>query len=121
MTDFVNSANAETRSVQARGDRDLLELAAKAAGMGRGQWDYDYVRGLGHMVTPQMMWNPLTNDGEALRLAVKLHMNVAVNFSNTVAEPIEGHSALVEHGIDPAAATRRAIVNAAAEVGKATS
>jgi hypothetical protein len=86
-------------------DRELLELAAKAAGL--------------EVVTPTMLtygqWNPLTDDGDALRLAVKL------NLFNTRSNGYEWPDAelFARHEDDPYAATRRAIVRAAAEIGKA--
>ena len=86
-------------------DRELLELAAKAAGL--------------EVVTPTMLkygqWNPLTDDGDALRLAVKL------NLFNTRSKGYEWPDAelFARHEDDPYAATRRAIVRAAAEIGKA--
>ena len=67
-------------------------------------------------------WNPLTDDGDALRLAVKL------NFAVSVA-PIEGNvTAFDDTGVqvwerledDPYAATRRAIVRVAAQIGEKT-
>lgn len=82
-------------------DRELLELAAKAAGLnvGTDEGSYDDLK----------WWNPLTNDGDALRLAVKLGIDVSkaqlVYYDKT--------------SNDPYAATRRAIVRTAAEIGKA--
>jgi hypothetical protein len=100
-------------------DKKLLELAAKAAGVTRQCWDYDWVRGLGHMVTRNMMWNPLVNDGEALRLAIETGITidapkdwgfVYAGGQGSFSEPI---------GDDKMAAVRRAIVRAAADIGKA--
>jgi hypothetical protein len=84
-------------------DRELLELAAKVA-----EIEYDGIAAKdiysGHYVIP---WNPLTDDGDALRLAVKLNV------------PLDGFTiAPSEWMNDPYAATRRAIVRAAAEIGK---
>lgn len=99
-------------------DRELLELAAKAAGIVRGRWDYDELRRLGHMVTPSMMWNPLDDDGDALRLAVKLGLQVTiVQGDKTFAEREQGF-AFQDHGEDACAATRRAIVRAAAALAQ---
>ncbi|HQR98117.1 MULTISPECIES: hypothetical protein [unclassified Polaromonas] len=121
-------------------DRELLELAAKAAGIGRGHWDYDYVRNLGHMVTPSMMWNPLENDGEAMRLAVLKRFTIKdfAPFDNPEIAQAPPDATLwgmveiwIQDGNDPVyvewykagadrfAATRRAIVRAAAEIGEA--
>lgn len=119
-------------------DRELLELAAKAAkraGMnllyGKSideqelQWHCDF--------SP---WNPLTDDGDALRLAVQLGLNVQPYFfasekcqkPATAIRPGGGMisdlvACVPEHNesfgkYDPCAATRRAIVRAAAKIGR---
>ena len=99
-------------------DRELLEAAARAAGLtlrddalprpvirasSNGHW--------------WPVWNPLTDDGDALRLAVKL------GFIAPGRWPDAGLIALEQWGedngqVDWCAATRRAIVRAAAEIGK---
>ena len=94
-------------------DRELLELAYKAANGGALLWDDKDV---------SKHWNPLINDGDALRLAVKLKLSLYINHAVRVDyhipnafpttplyEPLEP---------DVYAATRRAIVRAAAEIGK---
>jgi hypothetical protein len=88
-------------------DRELLKLAAKAAGVPASQWDYDRLRSLGHMVTRSMLWNPLTDDGDALRLAVSLKLWTHSGMGYYLDQP------------RPYAAVRLAIVRAAAEIGKA--
>ena len=100
-------------------DRELLELAAKAAGMPASIWWW--VDGVlckaGDVHTP---WNPLTDDGDALRLAVKTKMEVCVwDTDTTVLTSNDDISTLSEptNG-DPYAATRRAITRAAAEIGR---
>jgi hypothetical protein len=98
-------------------DKELLELAAKAAGIEFG-WIHDTPRIRAEMGwTP---WNPLTDDGDALRLAVKLKMCVDIGGGGLVfafcGEP-ECTEATEEIHPDPLAATRRAIVRAAAEIG----
>ena len=105
-------------------DRELLELAAKAIGFNlhvNSVGDYQLWKD-GEYVG---FWIPLEDDGDALRLAVKLKMTVDTNwwnydqceFSDTTfvstAKTFEE-----QHKGDPYAATRRAIVRAAAEVGK---
>lgn len=101
-------------------DRELLELAAKAAGLAV-EWDY-YVGGEdGGFVTREgFVWQPLTDDGDALRLAVKLKMDVLITevdvWAMAEADPAAGCSEFAAP--DPHAATRRAIVRAAAEIGK---
>jgi hypothetical protein len=70
------------------------------------------------------VWNPLTDDGDALRLAVKLgislnHYNQWPSGISIVWASNSGASDMhVEWGTDPYATTRRAIVLAAAEIGK---
>jgi hypothetical protein len=106
-----------------RTDRELLELAAKAAGI-KAKWfkvkkwkDYDGARWLigrddvfgTHHSKP---WNPLTDDGDALRLAVKLKMTLGVG----IARADEGARSGFDEPCDYAA-TRLAIVRAAAEIG----
>ena len=102
-------------------DRELLEAAAKAAGI-RGLW-VDVGLNIGSDANP-IIWNPLTDDGDALRLAVKLRIDVFFHASR-----VEGHVAggrippvraieREDYGDDPLAATRRAIVRAAAEIGR---
>lgn len=106
-----------------RTDKELLELAAKAAGyasLGYGE----LVGGSPclHLVEADFtgMWAPLTDDGDALRLAVKLSMGLDIlGFNQRVFAHAQGADGSVEepHGLDPYAATRRAIVRAAAELG----
>lgn len=123
-------------------DRELLELAAKAAGyrkyypeyMGRKsfvtieeRFHNDDWRKSGTSITT-MDWNPLEDDGDALRLAVKLRLLIESPFNQmgTLSRPLvrsqerargvscnEGDQVIQ----DPYAATRRAIVRAAAEIG----
>ena len=106
-------------------DRELLELAAKAAGIEVPKHLWADYTDTGIKTMSGLVWNPLTDDGHALRLAVKLGMILAVrNEGKTDASVhIENHphswqSFLVEHNDDSYAATRRAIVRAAAEIGK---
>ena len=102
-------------------DRKLLELAAKAAGIDRGADRLEY----GILVTEKTgrrslpKWNPLEDDGDAFRLAVKLRINVThgANMVNAEREQPEEVAAVEPFNGDPAAATRRAIVKAAAEIG----
>ena len=100
-------------------DKELLELAAKAAGV-KALWSPDGVLRdctNGHPaqnIYSAPPWNPLTNDGNALRLAVKLNLTVC---SGPVYSYVVGCTQEPNNG-DPYAATRRAIVRAAAEIGK---
>jgi hypothetical protein len=92
-------------------DKELLELAAKAAKA--EVIGYDEQRGL-WIKNRFMAWNPLTDDGDALRLAVKLRLTPHIDGNLTDCE-----DCTVAHLDDPYAATRRAITRAAAEIGKA--
>lgn len=113
-------------------DRELLELAAKAvgyegryifrAGGSKGSgWPYDIV---GFERVGGAMWNPLTNDGDALRLAIALPSCIVIDGEMKwcgVHMPGERGKYDFSEGFegDPAAATRRAIVRAAAAIGEA--
>ena len=105
-------------------DRDLLELAAKAAGI-EIDWELGFAR-FARLPKHDKMnpavgwWNPLANDGDALRLAVKLKIHIS-GFFDKVTTDTDERSFCENYGADPLAATRRAIVRAAAEIGKASS
>lgn len=89
-------------------DRELLELAAKAAGYPH-EWHGEIQIETDH---EPRKWNPLTDDGDALRLAVTLQLDIEfLNGDTHVLNACEG-------GPDKLAQTRRAIVLAAAEIGK---
>lgn len=101
-------------------DLDLLQLAAKAAG-----YEYKYhaddncvsVSLDGELV--RYNWNPLADDADALRLAVDLNIGIDVKqVSKRVTAYLYPHIHCNEGGDDLYAATRRAIVRAAAEIGK---
>lgn len=101
-------------------DRELLELAAKAAGLLElGEWfdNYDVDSPVSQsFVVGNTEWNPLDDDGDALRLAVYLFRDIHFwYFDNSVSV---GNEQRVLCGDDPYAATRLAIVRAAAEVGR---
>lgn len=97
-------------------DRELLEQAAKAAGIDARRlpdaWPNRF---------DDDLWNPLTDDGDALHLAVKLNLIVnCIHAKILVEEPVCSRVEIWEElqNDDPYAATRRAIVRAAAEIGK---
>ncbi len=94
-------------------DRELLDLAAKAAGITIGRW----AQGEGAFLAHGEAWSPLTNDGDALRLAVKLQLELTVFRDHVTAFYATGWCDEL-HGLDQCAATRRAIVRAAAEIGR---
>mgnify|MGYP001094119773 CR=1 FL=1 len=102
-------------------DKELLELAAKAAGMDpiRSSWGATMVRGDGSGPRGKPTWNPLEDDADALRLAVRTGLLVLTARGFAVANHDDLPSAIrIAVGDDPYAATRRAIVRAAAEIGR---
>ena len=117
-------------------DKELLELAAKAAGIefvpatnesGKkceaafGLW----IKTIAEPYEGQRRrFNPLTDDGDALRLAVRLNIEFAcfddsqkVN-AGVWSEDSKPYDCMTPYNGDKQAATRRAIVRAAAEIGK---
>lgn len=121
-------------------DRELLELAAKGAGYRTDHpWNTERLDmdppvdalmihntngGLAHTA-----WNPLTDDGDALRLAVKLGIiarikmprgapMVAISFFCKAGRKTRQIVVIEAGQPDPYAATRRAIVRAAAEIAR---
>ena len=101
-------------------DRELLELAAKAAGiLDELEW---FEEPYGNCwVQGSREWNPLTDDGDALRLAVKLELRIDAQAfeKRTIVTAYDYDAFFIEpHNDDPYAATRRAIVRAAAEIGR---
>lgn len=93
-------------------DRELLELAAKAAGIDACRLpDAWPVR----CADPEDEWSPLIDDGDALRLAVQMCLVLDIQDEQTRVDYLEIE---VAHEGDPQGATRRAIVLAAAEMGK---
>jgi hypothetical protein len=93
-------------------DRELLELASKACGLEEAKMRIEFNQ-----------WNPLEDDGDALRLAVKLRMVLDTSTGNNIHVQYPfgtmlGHLGFDECDPDPYAATRRAITRAAAEVGR---
>lgn len=104
-------------------DKELLELAAKAAGISVLELDEFTLT-----LPCGKEWNPLTDDGDALRLAVKLKLFLDLEHCNAAnskqSAPVwfgggEDENAGVSHDeCDPYAATRRAITRTAAEIGK---
>jgi hypothetical protein len=107
-------------------DQELLELAARAAGLG-----WIGFQGSVALVQPPerptaLKWNPLTNDGDALRLLASLPslwslglkfgspsivVDVAWGFKGIKVEKFNGE------GTERTEVIRRAIVEAAAEIG----
>lgn len=134
--DHVSRAVPTKDATGATSDRELLELAARAAGISVGTGAearfigehaslYFHNDSRNHPMcrpgTPpgNVPWNPLADDGDAFRLAVRLRLNVEhigaysqAGFRSKEPAP----SGTCAHGNDPYAATRRAVVRAAAQV-----
>ena len=119
-------------------DRKLLELAALAAGLVYEHPGFAYPTRFKeqvvtwHPVTsgcdqfehiPLAVWNPLADDSDALRLAVKLMMSVEISDHEDSTYAYAGEAPRVYAcemwRDDKYAATRRAIVRAAASIGSA--
>lgn len=103
-------------------DRELLELAAKAANM-----DIFWCDCISYNCKTGEEWNPLTDDGNALRLAVKLGFSISINRGEEkvvieTGSDDENHFHIEKYQLENeeshVSATRRAIVRAAAEIGK---
>lgn len=115
-------------------DRELIELAAKA------NWEseidevsmrwcdsdqcvlYIHADNQDHNgVDREFRWNPLEDDGDALRLAVKLDIHISLYGRdagmNTWVIDGEAETFDSDYGDDPCAAVRRLIVRAAAFIG----
>ena len=110
-------------------DKELLTLAAKAVDIDllAEEWEDGFIYYYYKIPGDTQGWNPLNCDSDALRLAVKLgvrgYFDVEIQKGSvqvTSFEPYE-HTAYEEFKIrteDPHAAVRRAIVKAAAEIGR---
>ena len=111
-------------------DRELLELAARGAGIAV---ECSVVGGIERLYESGSLqpWDPLAFSDDALELAAKLGISVSYSHSTGLDVP---YPAIIEVGAfagwcptytevnrdDWPAATRRAIVRAAAEIGRAT-
>lgn len=95
-------------------DNELLKLAGKAVGGIEQDGAFFYCRNQHKDICP---WNPLTDDGDALRLAVQLGM-----LFTYMHERFELFQRFYREELDkdrrPSEATRRAIVRTAAQIGK---
>ena len=112
-------------------DRELLENAAKAAGYTIVEYQGNgcalvYDNASEDQMDSKFEWMPKHSDGDAFRLAVKLDMNVFQAAKSAYALTYDDDDGTYEKQVrytdtnnDPYAATRLAIVRAAAEIGKA--
>ena len=113
-------------------DKELLELAAKAAGLTNliycpawkcmAEFDIDKLGGYFKWDT---YWNPLARDSDALQLVILLRLAIKHGITPTGAKGAlisceQGFSKEFGEvmGQDPFIAIRRAIVQVAAEIGK---
>lgn len=96
-------------------DKELLEYAAKATGIELGWpavngYKVDFGRGV---------WSPLTDDGDAMSLVIDLQLDISFSGAWVFVSRDENFDEIgLPFGADPKAAVRRAIVRAAAEIGK---
>lgn len=96
-------------------DKELLERAARAAGIrGRYREDWDAIERSDCRDSFQRgeMWRPHKDDGDAFRLMVDCNMSIIVHLQDVEADGLSEPL-----GDDWRAATRRAIVRAAAMAG----
>lgn len=110
-------------------DKELLTLAAKAASIPLDVFG-DTENGDYWIDAEGTYWNPLTDDADALRLAVNLKLPIFYSRITDIGIPVvschkiyedvheEDRWQWIELEADPYAATRRAIVRASAEIGK---
>ena len=111
-------------------DRELLELAARAAGYAVDwrEWvrshvaefaTVKHVKCAGFWLDGEE-WNPLTDDGDALRLAVYLEFEIDITSTGVAVRTRCGLKVLVNKTEEPdlCAAARLAITRAAAEIGR---
>jgi hypothetical protein len=110
-------------------DRELLELAAKAAGIevrwtGKDVYRGSFLRRVDPKPEPPLSewlyWRPLHDDGDALRLAVKLRLKIQItDYGAAVRIDCEILSLVaLDEAPGVESATRRAIVRAAAAIGE---
>lgn len=118
-------------------DRELLEFAAKAAGI--GPLDFDYAKREAHgmyfgprlpmpqgvlMAAMWTYWRPLEDGDDALKLAVQLYLDIShqpdakIEVTSQYVNEDDIRWSWESYGDDPQAATRRAIVRTAAAIGE---
>ena len=99
-------------------DRELLESAARAVGYKPHGWD----AGINRLLVedddgPGRPWNPLVDDGDAFRLAVKLGIDLRPREFGSEAICMAEGIAVRQLG-EPEESARRAIVLVSAEIGE---
>lgn len=105
-------------------DGDMLKLAAKAAGIGP-VYCYEKRRNCLRIGDKKSyaIWNPLSDDADALRLAVRCRLDVLTEDGDGKVGCLLPEADYVWQDIELCvfSATRIAIVRAAAEIGRAMS
>lgn len=106
-------------------DKELLERAAGLVGRSL-QWSHDgdlcwLDREMPDSVNNDAPWNPLENDGDAFRLMIALeididHWSSQIFAASCISEGSRQVCERLDPGVERSAATRRAIVRAAASV-----
>lgn len=105
-------------------DRELLELAAKAAGVSGGWREKTaadgypaYSCGIGDVGRLLPLWNPLTDDGDRYRLAK--HLGISIDFQDCCAWKRLANGELIqEFWGGECGDEAHAVVRAAAEIGR---
>ncbi len=102
-------------------DRELLERAAKAAGK-LIEFDDWSGKPVAFLYNDELVpaWNPLEDDGNAFRLQVALGIEPAFNEASVIVWFGSDQHLTEMKGADPLAATRRAVVRAAAAMAGET-
>lgn len=98
-------------AIKTTNGRELLELAAKAAGV-----DIEFHGDMPWLTSGKRPWNPLEDDGDAFRLAVALGLVVDCS-RPSAGEPYKHQTIWLDALMSTVELTRRAIVRAAAEIG----
>lgn len=104
-------------------DKELLEYAAKAASL-----PAEYLHGRNVFSVNGFPWDPLNDDADALRLALKVGMLIDIRYASSISSRSNCVTYWIDRtqssridcgeGLEPGGALRRAIVQAAAEIGK---
>ena len=117
-------------------DRELLELAAKAAGIEGSQCDWKTaLRVIRERGVAPVLWNPLADDGDSRRLQVALTIDLRFGVSDNFGPYVHARSEVrrddfidfhecyqwVSLHPDANAAVRRAVLEVAAAIGQSMS
>ena len=111
---------SQPKEIKMESDKELLELAAKAAGAEGVYHEQDSSFGIGFKkdIVPSLWWNPLADDGDALRLMIRLEIKL-IYFTGGVSANRSIHGFIAdERSGDIMADARRAITRVAAEIGR---